>query len=63
MKNLNPEYIERVKPFVNHSPYFELLSMKILDVGIGFSLLRLRSRRGIRFDYRRGCFLGGIFRD
>jgi uncharacterized protein (TIGR00369 family) len=42
MKNLNPEYIERVKPFVNHSPYFELLSMKILDVGIGFSLLEVR---------------------
>jgi uncharacterized protein (TIGR00369 family) len=41
MKNLNPEYIERVKPFVNHSPYFELLSMKILDVGIGFSLLEV----------------------
>jgi uncharacterized protein (TIGR00369 family) len=41
MKKLNPEYIERVKPFVNHSPYFELLSMKILDVGVGFSLLEV----------------------
>jgi uncharacterized protein (TIGR00369 family) len=41
MKRLNPEYIERVKPFVNHSPYFELLSMKILDVRIGFSLLEI----------------------
>jgi uncharacterized protein (TIGR00369 family) len=41
MKKLNPEYIEHVKPFVNHSPYFELLSMKILDVGVGFSLLEV----------------------
>ena len=41
MKKLNPEYIERVTEFVNHSPYFELLSMKLLDVGLGFSLLEV----------------------
>jgi len=41
MKKLNPEYIERITEFVNHSPYFELLSMKILDVGLGFSLLEV----------------------
>ena len=41
MKKLNPEYIERVTQFVNHCPYFELLSMKILDVGLGFSLLEI----------------------
>ncbi|MEK6737265.1 MAG: PaaI family thioesterase [Planctomycetota bacterium] len=41
MRKLNPEYIERVTQFVNHSPYFELLSMKILDVGLGFSLLEV----------------------
>lgn len=41
MKKLNTEYIERVTQFVNHCPYFELLSMKILDVGLGFSLLEV----------------------
>jgi len=41
MKKLNAEYIERVTQFVNHCPYFELLSMKLLDVGIGFSLLEV----------------------
>jgi len=41
MKKLNPEYIERVTEFVNHCPYFELLSMKLLDVGLGFSLLEV----------------------
>jgi uncharacterized protein (TIGR00369 family) len=41
MKKLNPEYIERVTQFVNHCPYFELLSMKILDVGLGVSLLEI----------------------
>ena len=41
MKKLHPEYIERVTQFVNHCPYFELLSMKLLDVGLGFSLLEV----------------------
>ena len=41
MKKLNAEYIQRVNQLVNHSPYFELLSMKILDVGLGFSLLEI----------------------
>ena len=41
MKNPNPEYIERVNQLVNRSPYFELLSMKIIDVGPGFSALEI----------------------
>jgi len=41
MKKLNAEYVHRVNQLVNHSPYFELLSMKILDVGLGFSLLEI----------------------
>jgi len=41
MKTPNPEYIERVNRLANRSPYFELLSMKILDVGVGYSLLEI----------------------
>ena len=41
MKTLNPDYIERVNQLVNGSPYFELLSMKIRDVGSGFSVLEI----------------------
>ena len=41
MKTPNAEYIERVNQLVNRSPYFELLSMKIQDVGIGFSVLEI----------------------
>ena len=39
MKTPNPEYLERVNQLVNQFPYVELLSMKIVDVGIGFSVL------------------------
>ncbi len=41
MKTPNPEYIERIKHFVNSSPYFSLLSMKIRDIGIGFSIVEI----------------------
>jgi uncharacterized protein (TIGR00369 family) len=41
MKELNAEYIQLVNRLVNHSPYFELLSMTISDVGPGFSLLEI----------------------
>ena len=41
MKRLNAEYIKRVNRLVNRCPYFELLSMKIKDVGLGFSVLEI----------------------
>ncbi len=39
MKKPNPEYIKRINAVVNFCPYFELLSMKLQDVGIGYSVL------------------------
>ena len=41
MKTLNEEYIERVNQLANRCPYFKLLSMKIRDVGRGFSILEI----------------------
>lgn len=41
MKKLNPEYVERVNRMANRCPYFELLSMKIKEVGIGYSVLEI----------------------
>jgi len=41
MKKPNPEYIERVNQLANRCPYFELLSMEIIDVGPGFSVLEI----------------------
>ena len=41
MKKLNPEYIKRINQLINRSPYFELLSMRIKDVGLGFSILEI----------------------
>ena len=41
MKTPNPEYIKQVREIVSTSPYFELLSMKLVDVGIGYSYLEI----------------------
>ena len=41
MKTPNPEFIKRIREIVSASPYFELLSMKLLDAGAGFSLAEI----------------------
>jgi len=41
MTTINPEYIERVNQLVNRSPYFDLLTMKIVKVSTGFSELEI----------------------
>ena len=41
MRKINPEHINELLKFVNCSPYFELLTMKVREVGIGFSKIEI----------------------
>jgi len=41
MKKINPKYVERVNQLINRCPYFDLLSMKISEVGAGFSVMEI----------------------
>lgn len=59
MKKPNPEYIRRVSELVNRCPYFTLLSMKIVDVGIGFSLLKIDLEKKHLQPF--GLVHGGVF--
>lgn len=59
MKKPNPEYIERVNRLVNQCPYFELLSMEIVEVGIGFSLLEMELANKHLQPF--GIVHGGVF--
>ncbi|UCD32732.1 MAG: PaaI family thioesterase [Desulfobacterales bacterium] len=59
MKNPNPAYIERVNQLVNHSPYFSLLSMKIVDIGVGYSHLEIDI--GQKHLQPFGLVHGGVF--
>jgi len=41
MKKPNPEYVHKINDMINSAPFFSLLSMKIIDIGIGFSHLEI----------------------
>jgi uncharacterized protein (TIGR00369 family) len=59
MKKPNPEYIRRMNEIVNNCPYFDLLSIKLLDVGIGYSLLEIELDRKHLQPF--GVVHGGVF--
>jgi len=37
----NPEYVKRLATIINTSPYFRLLSMRLQQIGIGYSLFEI----------------------
>ncbi len=59
MKILNPAYVDHVNRLINDSPYFKLLSMTIVDAGIGFSLLEIDLDRKHLQPF--GFVHGGVF--
>ena len=59
MKKPNPEYIRRINEIVNVCPYFELLSMKLTDVGIGYSSLEIELAQ--KHLQPLGIVHGGVF--
>lgn len=59
MKKPNPEYIKRVNEIVNICPYFDLLSMRLVDVGIGYSSLEIELARKHLQPF--GVVHGGVF--
>jgi uncharacterized protein (TIGR00369 family) len=59
MPKANPEYIEQINKTVNRSPYFKLLSMKLRDVGIGFSVVEIDLARKHLQPF--GFVHGGVF--
>ena len=59
MKKPNPAYIEKINQMVNHCPYFELLSMKLQEVGPGYSMLQIDLARKHLQPF--GVVHGGVF--
>ena len=59
MKTPNPEYIKRIHEIVNTCPYFELLSMKLVDVGAGHSSFEIDLAKKHLQPY--GMVHGGVF--
>ncbi len=59
MPSLNPEWVEFVKPFINSSPFFKLLNMKIIDLKYGESFLEVDLERKHLQAY--GNVHGGVY--
>lgn len=59
MNTPNPEYIKQIIAIVNTCPYFELLSIKLMDVGVGYSSLEIDLANKHLQPY--GMVHGGVF--
>jgi uncharacterized protein (TIGR00369 family) len=59
MKELNPAYLDHVNRLVNSSPYFQLLSMTLVEAGLGFSRLEIDLARKHLQPF--GFVHGGVF--
>ena len=59
MKTPNPEYIKRIRQIVSGSPYFELLSMKLVEAGVGHSLIEIDLAKKHLQPF--GTVHGGVF--
>jgi uncharacterized protein (TIGR00369 family) len=59
MKTPNPEHVERLVSVINSSPYFALISMKIREIGIGYSLFEIDLEE--RHLQPFGLVHGGVF--
>lgn len=59
MKTPNPAHIERLSRVINSSPYFELISMKIRDIGVGYSRFEIDLNKKHLQPF--GLVHGGVF--
>ena len=59
MKTPNPAYTKRIYEIVNTSPYFALLSMKLMDVGVGYASLEIDLAKKHLQPF--GMVHGGVF--
>jgi uncharacterized protein (TIGR00369 family) len=59
MRNLNPEYVEAVRKYVNVCPYFSLLSIQIKDLSWGESRIEIQAQEKHLQPF--GIVHGGVF--
>ncbi len=59
MKTPNPQHVRRLADVINHSPYFELLSMKVVEIGAEYCDLEIDLENRHLQPY--GIVHGGVF--
>ena len=45
MRKLNPKHVEAVISMINEGPYFRLLSMRVVEMGTGYSFVEVNLER------------------
>jgi len=59
MKELNPQWIKAIKDLVNSSPYFQLESMMVFDLGLGTSRVEIEIQKKHLQPF--GMIHGGVY--
>ncbi|MDM8522539.1 PaaI family thioesterase [Desulfococcaceae bacterium HSG8] len=59
MKKPNPDHIEKLCSIINKSPYPSFLSIKMADIGIGYSVTEVEIEQ--KHTQLRGIVHGGLF--
>ncbi|NLV36803.1 MAG: PaaI family thioesterase [Clostridiaceae bacterium] len=59
MKQLNPEHITSLLKMINSGPYFELLGMKVLELGVSYSKVEIDLQRKHVNPF--GVIHGGVY--
>jgi uncharacterized protein (TIGR00369 family) len=59
MQAINPEHIEALLDLINHGPYFELLSMKVCKLDIGYSRVEVELQNKHMNPF--GAIHGGVY--
>ncbi|MGC8908330.1 MAG: PaaI family thioesterase [Desulfomonilaceae bacterium] len=59
MRELNPQYVTEVSAGVNQCPYFQLLSMRLVELELGRAVLRIRLAEKHLQPF--GVVHGGVF--
>ena len=59
MKRINPEHTKALLELVNCGPYFELLAMKVCDLGVGYSKVEVELQRMHYNPF--GAIHGGVY--
>lgn len=59
MKTPNPEHVARLADVITSSPYFKLISMKVREIGVGYSLFEIDLHKKHLQPF--GLVHGGVF--
>ena len=59
MRRINPEHISALLPLINSGPYFELLGLRVCDLGVGYARVEVNLQHKHMNPF--GSIHGGVY--